>query len=82
MITVLYFASLREDLGIDREQVDAVPPTVAALRQVLEARHQARWQQAAGGVKLLVAVNQEMAADSTVLEDGDEVAFFPPVTGG
>jgi molybdopterin synthase sulfur carrier subunit len=82
MIRVLYFASLRERLGSDAETVSDQPASVAALRETLAARG-GDWQQAfAGDQRVLVAVNQEMADDSTVLKDGDEVGFFPPVTGG
>ena len=84
VINVLYFASLRDQLDCSSERFDAspVPPTVKDLRLALAAR---------GGVwqvltdqrhKLLVAVNQQMADDATNLQPGDEVAFFPPVTGG
>jgi molybdopterin synthase sulfur carrier subunit len=82
MIRVLYFASLRERLGSAGETVSAQPDSVAALRDMLAARG-GDWQQAfAGEQRVLAAVNQEMAADATALRDGDEVGFFPPVTGG
>ena len=82
MIRVLYFASLRERLGSDGEAVTDQPASVAGLREMLAARG-GDWQQAfSGDQRVLAAVNQEMADDSTVLKDGDEVAFFPPVTGG
>lgn len=82
MIRVLFFASLRERLGQSEEALPAAPPTVADLRAELAARGGA-WQEAfAGGSRVLVAVNQEMAVDTQALSDGDEVGFFPPVTGG
>ena len=81
---VLYFARLREDLGCAEETI-ALPPgvdTVAALRAHLMARGSA-WQQAlAPGRALGVAVNQDMAQPGTAVAPDDEVAFFPPVTGG
>ena len=81
---VLYFAKLREDLGCAEE--DLVLPqgvdTVAALRSHLVARGGA-WQEAlAGRGAVRVAVNQELAQAGSPIKAGDEVAFFPPVTGG
>ena len=84
MVTLLYFASLRERLGCSREQVALPPrsPTVATLLEQLRARDE-RWSDAlAPGKTWRVAVNQRMADPATPLKPGDEVAFFPPVTGG
>ena len=84
MVTLLYFASLRERLGCSREEV-ALPagtPTVSVLLDELRNRD-ARWSEAfAPGQRWRVAVNQQMADLATPLKPGDEVAFFPPVTGG
>jgi len=84
MITVLYFARLREALGTGSEQI-ALSPAVrnlSGLRSLLIARGGA-WAEALGtGGQIRVAVNQDMAADDTPIAEGDEVAFFPPVTGG
>ena len=84
MVTLLYFASLRESLGCSREQV-ALPagtPTVSSLIDALRAR-EGRWNDVfAGGRPWRVAVNQQMASLATPLKPGDEIAFFPPVTGG
>jgi len=81
-IKVLYFASLREQVGMPGEDLDVSPTTVAGLRTLLMARGGA-WQSAlAQGKALRVAVNQEMAQAATPVKSGDEVAFFPPVTGG
>ena len=84
MVTLLYFASLRESLGCSREQV-ALPadaPTVSLLIDALRGRGE-RWAEAlSDGKQWRVAVNQEMATLATPLKPGDEVAFFPPVTGG
>ena len=83
-VKVLYLASLREQLGKPGEDLE-VPPamsTVAGLRTLLMARG-GTWQTALGqGKALRVAVNQEMAQPTTSVKPGDEVAFFPPVTGG
>jgi len=84
VVTILYFASLRESLGCSREQV-ALPngnATVSSLIEQLRNRDE-RWTEAlAPGKRWRVAVNQQMADPATPLKPGDEVAFFPPVTGG
>ena len=84
MVTLLYFASLRESVGCSREQV-ALPlgnATVSSLVDVLRSRG-ARWTSAfAPGKTWRVAVNQQMADLATPVKPGDEIAFFPPVTGG
>ena len=84
MVTLLYFASLRESLGCSREQL-ALPAgsaTVSSLLDALRSRD-ARWTEAfAPGKSWRVAVNQRMADLATPVKPGDEVAFFPPVTGG
>ncbi len=83
MVTLLYFASLREAVGISREEL-AVPAsaTVSSLVEALRQRS-GRWTEAfAPGKTWRVAVNQQMADLATPVKPGDEVAFFPPVTGG
>jgi len=83
-VKVLYLASLRERLGKSGEDLELPPATstVAGLRTLLMARGGA-WQVAlAQGKALRVAVNQEMAQPTTPVRPGDEIAFFPPVTGG
>jgi len=78
-VRLLFFASLKEQLGRDSEEVD-VPSgvaTVAALRGYLVKRG-GDWQSAFAEKKLVrAAVNQEMAAPGAPLKAGDEVAFFP-----
>jgi len=85
MLTILYFASLRESLGLAREQVALPPgntPTVEKLVESLRARP-GPWTDAFAAKKpWRVAVNQQMADLATPIKAGDEVAFFPPVTGG
>jgi molybdopterin synthase sulfur carrier subunit len=83
-VTLLFFARLREVLGTEHEQLalpDAVQD-VAALRAHLRARGGAWEAELAASKPVRVAVNQDMATASTPLKAGDEVAFFPPVTGG
>ena len=84
MVTLLFFASLRESLGLSRELVPLAggTPTVASIVDALRARGE-RWSEAfAPGKSWRVAVNQRMADLATPVKPGDEVAFFPPVTGG
>jgi len=83
-VKILFFAGLREQLGSGGEQLQLPPGvgTVAALRAHLMARGGV-WQTALGEKRALrVAVNQDMAQADTPVKAGDEVAFFPPVTGG
>jgi sulfur-carrier protein len=85
-VTVLYFAALREALGINREVIElpASVSTIAALTEHLSARGSI-WQDAllTGKTKgLRCAVNQEVCGFDTKLSNGVEIAFFPPVTGG
>ena len=83
-VKVLYFAALREQLGTASEEIElpAGVATVAALRSHLRGRGGA-WELALAEAKLVrAAVNQDMAPPTAALKAGDEVAFFPPVTGG
>ena len=83
-LKLVFFARLREDLGTNAEEL-ALPPgvgTVAALRAHLAARGGVWGTTLAQGKAIRVAVNQEMAQPTTPVKSGDEVAFFPPVTGG
>ncbi len=83
-LKLLFFAALREQVGVADESIDLPDgiTTVAALRTYLMHRGEA-WQRAlASNRALRVAVNQDMAQGSTPVSSGDEVAFFPPVTGG
>jgi molybdopterin synthase sulfur carrier subunit len=83
-VTVLYFAWLREAVGRDREAVELPPEvvTVGALRQWLVDRG-SPWTEAFTGIRRIrAAVAQDMAGEETLLTEGAEVAFFPPVTGG
>jgi molybdopterin synthase sulfur carrier subunit len=83
MIDVQYFASVRERLGIDSEQVDAAGvTTVAALLDLLAQRHGDKGQRVLKEARVLAAVNQVVAVLEAPVRNGDEVAFFPPVTGG
>lgn len=84
MIKLVYFARLREALGCAAEDV-ALPADVTdvgTLRAWLGQRGGAWAEGLASDTTVRAAVNQEMAANDTRVTSGDEVAFFPPVTGG
>jgi molybdopterin synthase sulfur carrier subunit len=83
-VKLRYFASVREKLGCDAEELElpAGIGTVAALRAHLRGRGGA-WAEALADAKLLrTAVNQDLVQPAAAIQAGDEVAFFPPVTGG
>ncbi len=76
MIQVRYFASLRERIGRDTDSVEATRVrTVADVWQVLHPQQPMP-------ANTLCAVNMDYVDPSSPVTDGDEVAFFPPVTGG
>jgi molybdopterin synthase sulfur carrier subunit len=81
-VRLRFFASLRERLG-EGETVE-VPEgsTVAAVRDLLLARGGAHAEVLARSRAVRAALNQKLCAESTTPADGDELAFFPPVTGG
>lgn len=83
MLKILFFASVRErldcaalavewDSGMDLDQ----------LQEQLVATNSGVWREVLGQDNMIRAVNQTVVADNCTLTDGDEVAFFPPVTGG
>ena len=79
-LKILYFASLCEAVGTAAEDFDAPPgvTTVGGLRAVLGQRHPAVLK----AKNLRAAVNRNMCDMDAAIAAGDEVAFFPPVTGG
>lgn len=82
MLNVLYFASFREMLGKGDEQLPATYTDVQSLIAELATRGE-NWKQALlENQNLQIAVNHDVATRDTLIKAGDEVAFFPPVTGG
>ncbi len=82
-VKILYFASLREAVGVAEEEF-ALPAGIAsvgALRAHLAARGEG-WAALDEGRNVRAAVNQRMARAEAPVQGGDEIAFFPPVTGG
>ena len=84
MIELLYFAWVRERIGKDGERVELPPEvtTVAALLDWLEMRGEAYRTALHERDRLRIAVNQAFAPADAPIRAGDEVAIFPPVTGG
>ena len=84
MITVLYFASLREQLNERNEQFDlpAQVSTVGELRQWLCGRGAVCAKMLGTDALLTMSVNQAISDIDMLISEGDEIAFFPPVTGG
>jgi molybdopterin synthase sulfur carrier subunit len=84
VITILYFAWLRERLGTSEEQLylPADVRTVGALIALLRARSTAEADAFAPANRVRAAVNQVFAGPDDAIKPGDEIAFFPPVTGG
>ena len=82
MIEVLYFAWVRERIGIPRERIETGAKTVADLVEDLRGRED-RYAAAFEDLRALrVAIDQELTDFSASLEGAREVAFFPPMTGG
>lgn len=81
MINVLFFAQLREVLGADSLEVQADCKTIAELRHHLSDKGE-KWHQFLSPDKSLAAVNQTLVSDDALIKENDEIAFFPPVTGG
>ena len=83
-ITILYFAWLRERTGCAEERV-ALPDgvgNVGDLMAWLQARDDGHRSAFANPRLVRAAVNQDFAGPDTAIAPGDEIAFFPPVTGG
>jgi sulfur-carrier protein len=81
-LEILYFAWVRERIGLPREMVETAAPTVAALVDELRARED-RYAAAFADVSALrVALDQDLRDFDAALDGVREVAFFPPMTGG
>lgn len=84
MAEILYFARLAESLGIKSETIalSAECKTVADLVERLRTRGEPFASEFSGDTRILVAINQEMSEPIAEISNTDEIAFFPPVTGG
>ncbi|QPB42564.1 molybdopterin synthase sulfur carrier subunit [Rodentibacter haemolyticus] len=81
MLKVLFFAQTRELIGMDEIQVESRFETAETLREYLSRKGE-KWALALEKGKLLVAINQTLMPLESTIKSGDEIAFFPPVTGG
>ncbi len=81
MLKILFFAQTRELVNCDSLSLPAEFATAEDLRAHLAEKGE-KWALALQKGKLLVAINQRLSALDSPLKSGDEVAFFPPVTGG
>ncbi|EIK95326.1 molybdenum cofactor biosynthesis protein D [Pseudomonas sp. M47T1] len=79
-INVVYFARYREAMGMDGEELNGTFATLEDVRQELLERG-GNWS-VLGEANLMCACNQDLCKLDEPVADGDEVAFFPPVTGG
>ena len=77
-VKVRYFAAFREATGIGSEEISSSATTPEELFAECTGRHQALKSNSSS----LVAINDEMADWHSLLQEGDEVLFFPPVAGG
>jgi molybdopterin synthase sulfur carrier subunit len=82
MIEVLYFAWVRERIGLPKERIETDAATVADLVEELKAREERYAMAFADITSLRVALDQELVPFDTPLAGVREVAFFPPMTGG
>lgn len=83
MIKIVFFAALREQLACEELTLSADEnhDTIAKIKQTL-IENNPQWQDTFNNTSLLSAVNHEMVDAQHKVKSGDEVAFFPPVTGG
>jgi len=77
VITVLFFAGIREEVGMDQLQVEKQDITVSQLKEYLQTEYQLSSLQ-----QVMVAVNESFVTEDETLKDQDRVAFIPPVSGG
>ena len=82
MIKVVFFAALREQLHCSELSLSSENVTTVAELKIQLASKNEQWQQVFANTALLSAVNHNMVNSEQSVNSGDEVAFFPPVTGG
>ncbi|MCM3322384.1 molybdopterin converting factor subunit 1 [Cytobacillus kochii] len=77
MNNVLFFAHLKDEVGVESLQIEAKGKSVLALKQVV---HDTYGLSSIDSV--MTAINEEFAEDDDVIQEGDTIAFIPPVSGG
>ncbi len=84
MLKVLFFARIKEELDCAGLELpwDAAVADLDSLQAQLCLSGGPRWQEILNGANIIRAINQAVVNGNVALHDGDEVAFFPPVTGG
>jgi molybdopterin synthase sulfur carrier subunit len=83
MIKVLFFGRFKDDLGCSTVDVEAVDLNIVDdLRAKLIKMHTTKWEKLLTGTNVIIAVNHQIVDAQHPLIDADEVAFYPPVTGG
>ena len=84
MLKVVFFARVKEQLDCARLELDwdESLSSLAAMERQLVATHGGKWEEVLGEDNLVRAINHTVVDVDAQLRDGDEVAFFPPVTGG
>lgn len=84
MVTILYFASLKEKLGLAKEVITLPEDVKTAAELIYWLSHRGdNWSTAFAKEKnLKIAINQNMSTKDSAIKNGDEIALFPPVTGG
>lgn len=82
-VKIVFFASLREALGVDSVDLQiSGSSSVSALISQLANQQSPEWLGILTAENIRIAVNQDLINEDVAVVDGDEVAFFPPVTGG
>ena len=82
MLKVLFFGQVRERLDCASLTWQGAGLDLDALQEQLSVEKGGLWREVLGQKNIIRAVNQVVISDNCALEEGDEVAFFPPVTGG
>ncbi len=84
MIKILYFARIKESLNYSTEEI-ALPSDIATVAHLMDflARRGDAWSSLFSGKQTVrAAINHTLVNSDAVIKDGDEIGFFPPVTGG
>ena len=82
-VKIVFFASLREELGVNSIDLQiSDSSSVSSLISQLADQQSAEWLDILTAENIRIAVNQSIISEDVGVNDGDEVAFFPPVTGG